>query len=111
MKARITTSSWSAMDTFKAIKSTALAETVGRSFTVEAIAVGTDISAEDGKEIKAGYLRDSDGIMYSTVSKTTIQQLEALIELIESNGAMAVKVMEQTCKKDTKNSFIYLDLV
>lgn len=113
MKILAKTESWTARDNFNAIKSQGISDNIGKVIKIQAIAVGTDFSAEDGKEIATGYIRavDDTGVahVYSTVSKTTIQQLSALIEMDE--GEYDVKICEQRCKKDSKNAFVYLDLV
>lgn len=113
MKINMKTNTWNAKDNFKAIKSLPVSESVGKSVMVEAIAVGTDFSQDDHKEIATGYFRatsqDGASNIYSTISKTTIQQLEALIEMDEF--PCTVQICEQKCKKDNKQAFVYLDLI
>lgn len=112
MKILAKTESWSAKDNFKAIKSRPVSESIGMEVKVQAIAVGTDFSNDDQKEIATGYFRAIIGDkteIFSTISKTTIQQLEALIEMGEDS--YSILICEQKCKKDSKQTFVYLDLV
>lgn len=113
MKITMKTNSWSAKDNFKAIKSLPVSESINERVVMEAVAVGTDFSQDDQKEIATGYFRatmaDGTSHIFSTISKTTIQQLEALIEMDEF--PCTVQICEQRCKKDNKQAFVYLDLI
>lgn len=105
------TKTWSAKDAFMAVKSNALSDYVGIIVTVQAVAIGTDVSADTGKEMRVGYIRAHEEelgtIMLSTISRTAIDQLEALIEMNEEN--IKLEICEQACKKDDKNKFVYFD--
>lgn len=118
MKLAKKTTTWSARAAFMAIKSVPLSDAVGVDIKVVSIATGTDLSADSGQEIATGYLLGTilDGgkectQMFSTISKTAISQLDALIDMEREEGNLdfIVTVCEQQCKKDQKQSFIYLD--
>ena len=111
MKATKTTDTWTSKDTFNTVKSKSLADCDNQTITIAAIAIGNDISNEDGRTVEAGYIRSADGQMFNTISKTALQQLDALIDMMEEGEEFTVKICRQKCKNDKKREFVYFDML
>lgn len=103
------TNGWSARDKFNAVQADALNRHVGQTFTIAAMALGEDVDKSTGETLDAGYIRDTDGKMYTTVSSTTLEQLYALMEIGVDTEPIAVKVCENQCL-NSDSSYIYLDM-
>lgn len=95
---------------FNIVKGKSLAECVGKTLKLEAIAIGEDISNDTGEMVKTGYIVDVDGSIYTTVSKTARQQLEALIEMPDFQE-FELLVCSSKCKNDPKREFVYFDML
>lgn len=105
------TKTWSAKDTFNIIKGTAIADAIGSTIEVVAIAIGEDFSNDTGEMVKTGYIKTTDDSIYNTISKTIRQQLDALCDMIDGEGSISVQIKSQKCKNDAKREFVYLEMV
>lgn len=111
MKIEKKSSSWSAKDTFNIIKGTSLADAVGSTLEISAAVIGEDLSNDTGEIVNTGYIKTTDGTIYNTISKTARQQLDALCDMIDDEGAITVKVCNQKCKNDQRREFVYFEMV
>lgn len=106
------TSTWTAKDAFNVVKGKSLADCARKEMNVAAIAIGKDRSNDTGENVLTGYIRDDKGNIYTTVSKTARQQLDALIDMMDGGEEMfTVKVCKQVCKNDKKREFVYFDML
>jgi len=107
------TNTWTSKDTFNIVSGKSLAEAGGVELIAVAIAIGEDTSNETGESVKTGYLLDAENNMYTTVSKTARQQLEALIDMFNEapNELIRLKVCLQQCKNNKQREFVYFDML
>ena len=85
---------------------------VERNTRIEAIgaALGTDISNETGEVVPTGYIKTTDGKIYSTISPTAQQSIEALIDLLADEGGKPIAINIETRRSNSGRDFIILTL-
>lgn len=112
MKIEKKTKNWGSKETFNLVKGKSIADYAGKNMTISAVAIGEDVSNEDGTIVKTGYIYNTDGECYTTVSKTCRQQLDALIDMLDDDGnSIEVQVCSQQCKGNQQRQFVYLDMI
>lgn len=107
-----TKANFSGKDIFNINSAQTLDKSKGQVITVAGCALGTDVSSETGEVINTGFLKDSEGNIYSTISGTAIQSITALIDLFADEGDNATfDVKIDTRKSNAGREFIVLHLM
>lgn len=101
---------WTTVDSFNTVKSKPISEEVGKTFKVRAVSLGEDVDRETGDVRLAANMVMDSGEMFSSISKTVIEQLDALVDILASEDTVEIQVCCQPCK-NTDANYIYLDLV
>ena len=102
----IRTKEISAKDMFNASTALALKDKVGETLHVVGIFT-RDKSGVDGIEGTVGYVKTDDGI-YATISGTTLEQFDALAEMLETSP-VDVKVVSR--RSNAGREYFQLELV
>lgn len=103
----IRTKEITAKDMFNSSSALALKDKVGEELKVVGIFT-REKTGVDGIEGLVGYVKTEEGI-YATVSGTVIDQFEALAEMLETDGPVAVKVLSR--KSNAGREYFQLELV
>ena len=106
----MTTLNFSAKDQLNAIAALPLQAIKGTTITLSGIAVDNRPD-RDGQVITIGYLKDSEGNIYTTISDTVIRGLLALIDYMSDEGIDEVDVKIATKKSKNNREFYILELV
>ena len=96
---------FSAKDNFNIIGAETLDSIKGTIINVVGCAYGTDISTETGEVVETGYLKDSNGKIYSTISPTALQSISVLAEMEIGSG---VEIAVESRKSKAGREFIVL---
>lgn len=102
----IRTKEISAKDMFNASTALALKDKIGETLTVVGIFT-REKSGVDGIEGTVGYIKTDDAI-YATVSGTTLEQFDALAELLEA-GPVVVRPVSR--RSNAGREYFQLELV
>ena len=102
---------FSSKDNFNIVGAATLESVKGSVIDVIGCAIGCDVSHETGEEISTGYLKDIDGNIYSTVSNTAMQSIDALIDIITSEPDKSVEIQVNSQKSKSGRDFIVLTMV
>lgn len=81
------TANFSKKDAFNITAADTLNTQNGKTINVIGAAIGLDVSHDTGEEVVTGYLKDSSGKIYSTISKTAIDSIAELCDII-SDGEL-----------------------
>lgn len=108
MKLTQTSSKWTAAMKFNATAGKPLNSLAGETVTIEACALGEDVSAETGELVQTCYLSTVEEGVITSVSRTVGQQVEALIEMDEF--PISVKIVSRKAAR-SKREFYTLDMV
>lgn len=88
------TKGFTAKDEFNASTATPIKEATGEILEVEDVMVAE--KHDNDEVVVVGYLKTTNGDMYATISDTIINQLLALIEMIDEDGSQKVSVQAKT---------------
>ena len=97
-------------DVFNITGAESLESIKGSTIKVVGGALGLDVSHETG-EVATGYLKDSEGNIYSTISPTAQQSIEALIDMFADGEAKEVTIKVNTRKSNAGREFIVLTML
>lgn len=103
------TSTWTARHKFNAANGKSLQDSIGEQFKVEAMAIGTDIDRETGEERRTCYIVAEDGSAYSSISSMAYEQVDALIDMMDSGDDITILITERP-NKQGKRKYIVLEL-
>lgn len=104
-----TTNNWTRRDSFNTAICGSLQDVKGEA-TVKACAIGTDISVETGETVSTGTISTIEHGYLSCISKTAIQQIESLIDIINDEGDVRVKIDKRPNRAGNRE-FITIELV
>lgn len=96
---------FTAKDNFNIIGATTLDSAKDTIINVIGCAYGKDISTETGEIVETGYLKDSNGKIYSTISPTALQSIVVLADMDIANG---VEIAVESRKSKGGREFIVL---
>ena len=112
MARRITEkANFTAKDTFNIVGADTLDSVKGKVLKITGVALGLDVSHETGEEVPTGYLKDSEGNIYSTISPTAQQSIAALIDMFADEPEATFEVKVSTKKSNAGRDFIVLTLL
>lgn len=97
-------------DKLNAIAALPLQSIKGNTITLTGIAVD-DRPDRDGQVITIGYLKDSEGNIYTTISDTVIRGLVALMDYMCDESLDEIDVKIATKKSKNNREFYLLELV
>lgn len=98
-------------DAFNITGAETLDSVKGSVIAVVGAALGLDVSHETGEEVATGYLKAEDGAIYSTISPTAQQSIDALIDLIADAPNTKVDIKVNTRKSNAGREFIVLTMM
>ena len=104
---RNNTGNWTKRDSFNAKACMSLKDVAGKTLTVKKCAIGTDID-ENNEEIDTATLVCEEGT-FGTISATAIDMCDDLIDMINDDGALKIKVNMR--KANNGRDYIVLELV
>ena len=97
-------------DVFNIIGAVTMDKVKGTRIEAIGAALGTDISHETGEVVPTGYIKATDGKIYSTISPTAHQSIEALIDLLADEGGKPIAINVETRRSNSGRDFIILTL-
>lgn len=98
------TEGFTAKDLFNAASATPIKSLKGSSIEVTDVMVSVN---SDGELV--GYMKDTQGIIYATISSTVIDQLKPLAELLDDASSIRIGVISKT--SDNDREYFMLELV
>ena len=112
MARKITTAAnFSKKDMFNITGADTLNTMNGKTIKVEGCAIGLDVSHDTGEEVVTGYLKDESGRIYSTISKTAIDSISELCDIIDDGDfGDDLSVVVEIKKSKGGRDFIVLSL-
>lgn len=99
-----------AKDVFNITGAETLDSVKGSVIRVVGAALGLDVSHDTGEEVATGYLKAENGKIYSTISPTAQQSIDALIDLL-SDDPTPVDIKVNTRKSNAGRDFIVLTMM
>ncbi len=93
---KIKTKGFTAKDEFNSSNSTPIKVVKNSIITVTDMMIKDKLPDEDGNVETVGFLKDTDGTIYATISSTVIEQLVSLKDIIEADGPQDVLVVPKT---------------
>lgn len=99
-----------AKDVFNITGAETLDSVKGSVIRVVGAALGLDVSYDTGEEVATGYLKAENGEIYSTISPTAQQSIDALIDLL-SDDPTPVEIKVNTRKSNAGREFIVLTMM
>ena len=93
---KIKTKGFSAKDEFNSAGATPIKMAKNSIIRVTDLMIKDKLPDEDGKVETVGYLKAEDGTIYATISSTVIEQLVALIDILDTDGPQDVLVVPKT---------------
>lgn len=112
MARRITNgANFGAKDVFNITGAETLDSVKGSTIRVVGAALGLDVSHDTGEEVATGYLKAEDGAIYSTISPTAQQSIDALIVVFNDEPNTPVDIKVNTRKSNAGREFIVLTMV
>ena len=99
-----------AKDVFNITGAETLDSVKGSVIRVVGAALGLDVSYDTGEEVVTGYLKAENGEIYSTISPTAQQSIDALIDLL-SDDPTPVEIKVNTRKSNAGREFIVLTMM
>ena len=100
-----------ARDVFNITGAETLDSVKGSVIKVVGAALGLDVSHDTGEEVSTGYLKAQDGSIYSTISPTAQQSIEALIDIFEAESDAVIDIKVNTRKSNAGREFIVLTMM
>lgn len=82
----------------------------GQTLTVLGCATGNDVSGETGEIVETGYLKTTAG-MFSTISKTAIDGINALIDCFADMEEDSIDITVETRTSNAGRAFIVLTMI
>lgn len=101
---KLRTKGFTAKDMFNAASATPIKLMKDKTIAVTDVMVGTN-----SDDVLVGYIKDTEGCIYATISSTVIDQLDALSELLEDLDSVNVGVISKT--SDNDREYFMLELV
>lgn len=101
---------FTAKDVFNIRAAQKLDSAKGKVLKVVGCATGNDVSGETGELVNTGYLKTEEG-MYSTISKTAIDSIDALIDCFADNGGEPIEIKVGTGRSNAGREFIVLTMI
>ena len=101
---------FSKKDAFNILGAVTMDKIKGSTLNVVGAALGTDTSHETGEVIATGYIKTDDGKIYSTISPTAQQAIEALIDLLNDEDGKPIAFTVETRKSNSGRDFIILTI-
>lgn len=98
-------------DVFNITGAETLDSVKGSIITVCGAALGLDVSHDTGEEVATGYLKAVDGTIYSTISPTAQQSIDALIDMFADDSSCKVDIKVNTRKSNAGREFIVLTMM
>lgn len=102
---------FTAKDAFNITGAETLDSVKGGVIHVCGAALGLDVSHDTGEEVPTGYLKDTDGVIYSTISPTAQQSISSLIDMLTDNPKMVADIAVKSKKSKGGRDFIVLSLM
>lgn len=96
---------FTAKDNFNIVGAETLESVKGNIINVTGCAFGTDVSTETGEVVETGYLKDSNGKIYSTISPTALQSITVLVDMELGDG---IEIAVESRKSKGGREFIVL---
>ena len=93
---KIKTKGFSAKDEFNSASATPIKAIKNSVIEVTDIMVKDKLPDEDGKVDTVGYLKDSDGNIFATISPTVIEQLISLVDMLAEGPQHVLVVPKQS---------------
>lgn len=111
-----TVANFSKKDAFNITGAETLQNQTGKVIKVNGCAIGIDVSHDTGEDVVTGYLKDENGNIFSTISKTAIDAIAELCDIItDVNGTEdfgdGIEVMVNSRKSRGGRDFIVLTLM
>ena len=100
-----------AKDVFNITGAETLDSVKGSVIKVVGAALGLDVSHDTGEEVSTGYLKAENGEIYSTISPTAQQSIDALIEMFVDEPDAVVEIKVNTRKSNAGREFIVLTMM
>ena len=102
---------FTAKDVFNITGAETLDSAKGGVIHVCGAALGLDVSHDTGEEVPTGYLKDTDGVIYSTISPTAQQSISSLIDMLTDDPIMVADIEVKSKKSKGGRDFIVLSLM
>ena len=99
---------FTAKDEFNASSATPIKEAKGETLNVKDVMVTEKFDDKENKNVLVGYIKTDDEQIYATISGTIINQLLALVEMVE-DGTQTVLV--QSNQSNSGREYFMLKLV
>lgn len=93
----IRTSNFTAVDVFNAATAKPLKSAINQKLNITGVYI-CERADLDGVVRTVANLKTEEGAIYGTISDTVIRSVEALPEMLETNGSIAIKVEERDGK-------------
>lgn len=100
-----------AKDVFNIVGAETLDSVKGSVIKVVGAALGLDVSHDTGEEVATGYLKAENGAIYSTISPTAQQSIDALIDMFADEPNTGVDIKVNTRMSNAGREFIVLTMM
>ena len=106
----VNTFNFTSKDTLNAISAQPLQSIKNKTITISGMAIDNRPD-RDGQVVVVGYIKTSDGSIYTTISDTVIRGIDALIDYVVDEGVDTVDVKVATKKSKNNREFFVLEVI